>query len=76
MKVRVVIKGWNDGFAKISHTKLIKEYTKLPLDLAKKITDNVLADKVEVIEFENKDIALEFCSKAEKLGANCTIEFN
>ncbi len=66
---KVSIMGWKPQFKKVSHTKLIRDYTGLPLRPAKEYTDRVLLGETVVVEVSTPVVAERFVSEARKLGA-------
>lgn len=65
---RLKIKGWEEGFRKISFTKLLTEYCELSLSEAKEITDNFLENDEAYIVIKDQTLAKEFIAKAMTIG--------
>lgn len=64
--VRII--GWNRGFQKISHTKLIQAYTGLGIAEAKRVTDDVLEGQQAEVEVDDRNVE-DFLRQVRELGA-------
>lgn len=72
--VKVRIKDWTPGFRKVSHTKLIQEYTGFRLKVAKELNDLILSGETVTVELSTPEAAEEFARASRALGAVTEVE--
>lgn len=70
---KIIVTKWNDGFNKVQFTKLQYDLLGLDLKISKQNTDDILDNKILVIEIENNDLLHEFVNKAVKLGVEIDV---
>ena len=71
---RVIISGWQEGFHKISMTKLIRTYTGYGLAEGKGYVDDLLEGKTIVLKELADEQAERFVAQARELRAVCHID--
>lgn len=69
--MNVIITGWQEGFRKISMTKLIRAYAGYGLARGKQDVNAILAGELVVIPGFAREQAASFVSAAQMLGAVC-----
>ncbi len=72
--VKVRITNWRPGFRKVSHTKLIEEYTGFSSKLAKDYTDRILSGETVTVELPTLEAAKRFARESRELGAVTEVE--
>ena len=65
----VLITGWNEGFQKVEHTKLLKTFAGLSLSDAKHATDAVLEGNSISVFLPTDQAASAFVLQLQELGA-------
>lgn len=71
---KVIIKGWNEGFEKVSLTKLQVNLLGKSLKESKFNVDSILEGNEVIIDIDNLDLTYKFFNEAKKLGVNCRLE--
>lgn len=69
---KIIFYGWNTGFNKVAHTKLLRAELGCSLLQAKSITDAVLARQSVVIEVADDRIE-RVAFELNELGAKCRV---
>jgi hypothetical protein len=70
---KIILYGWNIGFNKVAHTKLLRAELGYSLPHAKSITDSVVDRKsvtIEVADDQIEHLALEL----NELGVKCRVD--
>lgn len=70
---KVILKGWREGFEKVSLTKLQVNMLGKSLKESKLNVDSLLNDEDVSIEIDDVDLADEFLREAEKIGVTCKL---
>jgi len=70
----VKLVGWKPGFQKVSHTRIIREYTGFGLAEAKKCPDDVLENKEVIIANLSDQTAKQLREEVTKIGVVAVIE--
>lgn len=70
---RILFLKWNEGFQKISFTKLQQELLGLSLKQSKQNTDDFLDGKSVEVQVQDFSVANQFCKQAYFLGAICEV---
>lgn len=71
---KVIMHGWQEGLQKVSLTYLQTRVLGISLPLAKANVDDLLDNKMVIIEIDDSELAISFFLSAGKLGVNCTME--
>ncbi len=71
--ITITINDWRIGLQKVALTKLQVEFFNLGLKEAKENVDKLLDGEKIIIKTNDLSLAKEFISKAEQIGASCSI---
>ena len=69
----IEIRGWQEGFLKVSNTELLQKHAGLSLAQAKAATDSILEGNVVSVLVQDETEAKELVAKLSAIGALASI---